>query len=90
MHYCEYCQRGFKSIQGLGHQRMTHNMSTGQHSAEYRPSIDGSTSQYSPEVEEAREEGMKTAVAYYENITGVNELRQDYELRHTVITITWS
>jgi len=25
MHYCDYCQKGFKSIQGLlGHQRMAH------------------------------------------------------------------
>jgi len=28
MHYCEHCQRNFKTVQGLlGHQRMTHNSS---------------------------------------------------------------
>jgi len=28
MHYCEHCQRSFKTIQGLlGHQRMAHNSS---------------------------------------------------------------
>jgi len=28
MHYCEHCQRSFKTVQGLlGHQRMTHNSS---------------------------------------------------------------
>jgi len=28
MHYCEQCQRSFKTVQGLlGHQRMAHNSS---------------------------------------------------------------
>ena len=32
-HYCDYCQREFKSIQGLlGHNRMKHNSSTAEYS----------------------------------------------------------
>jgi len=31
MHYCEHCQRSFKTIQGLlGHQRMAHNSGSGE------------------------------------------------------------
>jgi len=31
MHYCEHCQRSFKTVQGLlGHQRMAHNSSSGE------------------------------------------------------------
>ena len=40
MNYCGYCQREFKSVQGLlGHNRMKHNSST----VEYRDSSTGST-----------------------------------------------
>jgi len=43
MHNCEYCDRGFKTIQGLlGHQRMKHSGSAGpsaaERSVEYSPS----------------------------------------------------
>jgi len=31
MHYCEHCQRNFKTVQGLlGHQRMAHNSDSGE------------------------------------------------------------
>ena len=41
MQYCEYCERAFKTVQGLlGHYRMKHNVSNGQYSAEYRPSTE--------------------------------------------------
>ena len=31
MHYCEHCQRSFKTVQGLlGHQRMAHNSGSGE------------------------------------------------------------
>jgi len=38
MHYCEHCDRPFKSVQGLlGHNRFKHNANNGQHSSDYRP-----------------------------------------------------
>jgi len=37
MHYCEHCDRSFKSVQGLlGHHRFKHNPNNGQHSSDYR------------------------------------------------------
>lgn len=41
MEYCEYCERTFKTVQGLaGHHRMKHDASNGQYRAEYRPSAE--------------------------------------------------